>query len=186
VVALNTPSDNRPGSVGRLLPHLRARLSETGEILVQGRTFSGYLGEAGRNPATVLATGDTGYFDDDGYLYVTGRLRERIITAYGRNVSPEWVEAELLAQPGVAQAAVAGDGQTGLRAVLVPSGPDPSALETAVAAANARLPDYARVDTWVPATAPFTVASGQASAGGSPRRAVIEQRYFPQQRVAGT
>lgn len=184
VVALNTPSDNRPGSVGRLLPHLRARLNENGEILVQGRTYSGYLGATARNPASELATGDTGYFDDDGYLYVTGRLRERIITSYGRNVSPEWVEAELMAQPGVAQAAVTGDGQAGLRAVLVPAGDDPSALGKAVSAVNARLPDYARVDTWVAATVPFTVASGQATAGGSPRRAVIEQRYFPQRQAA--
>jgi long-chain acyl-CoA synthetase len=184
-VAMNTPAHNRPGSVGRLLPHVRALISETGEILVQGKTFSGYLGNAARDTSDVLATGDTGYFDPDGYLYVTGRLRERIITAYGRNVSPEWIEAELLSHPAIAQAAVIGNGRLQLLAVLVPSGAQAAAeLETAVAAVNARLPDYARIDTWLLADAPFSTASGELTTGGSPRRDVIEQHYFPQRQVA--
>jgi len=185
VVAMNTPAHNRPGSVGRLLPHVRARISGTGEILVQGKTFSGYLGSAARDDGDVLATGDTGYFDPDGYLYVTGRMRERIITAYGRNVSPEWVEAELLSHPAIAQAAVLGNGRSRLLAVLVPSGAHAAAaLETAVAATNARLPDYARIDTWLLAGAPFSTANGELAPGGSPRRDVIEQHYFPQPQVA--
>jgi len=185
VVAMNTPTHNRPGSVGRLLPHVRARISETGEILVQGKTFSGYLGNAARDASDVLATGDTGYFDPDGYLYVTGRLRERIITAYGRNVSPEWIEAELLSHPAIAQAAVIGNGRLQLLAVLVPSGAQAAAeLETTVAAVNARLPDYARIDTWLLADAPFSTASGELTTGGSLRRDVIEQHYFPQRQVA--
>jgi long-subunit acyl-CoA synthetase (AMP-forming) len=186
VVALNTPDHNRPGSVGRPLPHVRATISDTGEILVQGQTFSGYLGDAPRDPGALLATGDTGYFDADGYLYVTGRLRERIITAYGRNVSPEWVEAELLARPQIAQAAVIGDGRAGLSAVLVPSGADMAALDAAIAATNERLPDYARIAAWLPATAPFSVATGELTAGGSPRRDVIEQRYFPKTQATGS
>lgn len=186
VVALNTPEHNRPGSVGRPLPHVRAVISPAGEILVQGRMFSGYLGEPVRDATSLLATGDTGYFDADGYLYVTGRLRERIITAYGRNVSPEWVEAELLAHPQIAQAAVIGDGRTRLCAVLVPNGADSDALEAAVAATNARLPDYARIDSWLAATAPFTVASGELSTGGSPRREAIERHYFPQRQATAS
>lgn len=181
VVAMNTPADNRPGSVGRPLPHVRALISTAGEILVQGRTFAGYLGGPARDPGAVLATGDTGYFDGDGYLYVTGRMRERIITPYGRNVSPEWVEAELQAHPAVAQAAVFGNDHAQLLAVLVPCGPDAAAaLEAVVADVNRRLPDYARIGHWVCAEAPFATASGELSAGGSPRRGVIEQRYSRQ------
>jgi long-subunit acyl-CoA synthetase (AMP-forming) len=184
VVAVNTPEHNRHGSVGRLLPHVHAVISTSGEILVQGSTFSGYLGEPAREPEDFLATGDTGYFDADGYLYVTGRMRERIITAFGRNVSPEWVEAELLAHPCIAQAAVIGNGHSGLLAVLVPGGTDATGLPAAVAATNARLPDYAQIIAWLPATAPFTRAAGELTAGGSPHRDVIERHYLTQWQVA--
>ena len=185
VVAMNTAAHNRPGSVGKLLPHVRALISETGEILVQGKTFSGYLGDPVRDSGSLLATGDTGYFDADGYLYVTGRMRERIITAYGRNVSPEWIEAELLSHPSIAQAAVLCNEQAQLLAVLVPSGTDAAAgMEAAIAATNARLPDYAQIASWLTAEAPFSTASGQLAPGGMPRRDVIEQHYFPPRRTA--
>ena len=178
VVAVNTPAHNRPGSVGKPLPHLRVRISDAGEILVQGKTFGGYLGGPVRAADAVLATGDTGYLDADGYLHVTGRLRERIITAYGRNVSPEWVEAELLSHPAIAQAAVFGNNLEQLLAVLVPGTPgDAAALDAAVAATNARLPDYARIGGWLAADAPFNTASGELTAGGGPRRDVIERHY---------
>lgn len=181
VVAMNTPADNRPGSVGRPLAHMRVQISATGEILVQGKTFAGYLGEDARDPGALLATGDTGHFDADGFLYVTGRMHERIITPYGRNVSPEWVEAELQAHPAIAQAAVFGRDRPQLLAVLVPSGPDGrTALVAAVADINARLPDYARIGDWVGAAEPFSMASGELAPGGSPRRDVIERRYFQQ------
>lgn len=186
VVALNTPQGNRPGSVGRLLPHLSAEISESGEILVGGQTFTGYLGQAERRPGEVLATGDTGFIDEDGYLYVTGRMRERIITAYGRNVSPEWIEAELTAHADIAQAAVIGDGQRTLQAVLVPATGSHLPLAEAVAGINLRLPDYARIDSWLAANAPFTAANGLATVSGSPRRAKIRQQYFGQQQASGS
>ncbi len=185
VVALNTAAHNRPGSVGKLLPHVRALISETGEILVQGKTFSGYLGDPVRDSGALLATGDTGYFDADGFLYVTGRMRERIITAFGRNVSPEWIEAELLSHPSIAQAAVLGNEQAHLLAVLVPSGTNTTAsMEAAIAATNARLPDYAQITSWLTAETPFSTASGELAPGGTPRRDVIEQHYLPPQRAA--
>lgn len=177
VVALNTPAHNRPGSVGRPLPHVQASISETGEILVQGLTFSGYLGDTARDPASLLATGDSGHIDADGFLYVTGRIRERIITTFGRNVSPEWVEAELLAHPQIAQAAIFADDRGWLCAVLVPSTPDATGMENVIAATNAKLPDYAHIDSWQLAATPFSVSSGELTASGSPRRDVIEQHY---------
>jgi len=181
VVAVNTPAHNRPGSVGRPLPHLRVLISDAGEILVRGKTFAGYLGGAARDATAVLATGDTGFLDADGYLHVTGRMRERIITAYGRNVSPEWIEAELLSHPAIAQAAVFGNGQEQLLAVLVPCAPgDAAALDEAVASTNARLPDYARIGGWLAAGTPFNKASGELTAGGAPQRDVIERHYSGQ------
>jgi long-chain acyl-CoA synthetase len=182
VVAVNTPRANFLGSAGRPLPHMKVRISEQGEIMLAGDTCSQHLhSDAAVTPAE-LATGDLGYLDDDGYLYITGRCRERIITAYGRNISPEWVESELLSHPAIAQAALFGNDMSRLVAVLVAADSGLSddvqaLLEEALDAVNAQLPDYARVDSFIVAAAPFTAANGELSSSGSLRRRVIEEHY---------
>ncbi len=174
VVAVNQPGRQRPGSVGQPLPHVRVRIADDGEIHVSGALFEGYLHDP-RAPDGEWATGDIGHLDAAGYLHLTGRKKNIFITAFGRNVAPEWVEAELTAQPGIAQAAVFGEARPYNVAVLVmrPGG-DPTA---AVAAANRRLPDYAQVREVIVAEAPFTPANGQATANGSLRRDAIAARY---------
>lgn len=171
VVALNTPSDPRPGTVGRPLPHLFVSLAADGEILVSPRPFLGYVGEASA-PET-LATGDLGRFDADGRLQVEGRKANTLITAFGRNVSPEWVESELLSGPEILQAMVLGEGEAALSAIVVARPDlDGHAIQSAIDRANARLPDYARVAEWR-AVPPFDVAAGQVTANGRPRRDVL-------------
>lgn len=182
VVAVNTGRHNYLGSAGRPLPHMKVRISEHGEIMLAGATCCPYLHDRTDAPPRELATGDLGYLDDDGYLYITGRCRERIITAYGRNISPEWVESELLSQPAIAQAALFGNNLDQLVAVLVPDGSVPSSeawsvLQEALDTVNAQLPDYARVDRFILAADAFTAASGELSSSGSLRRRVIEQHY---------
>jgi long-chain acyl-CoA synthetase len=180
VVAVNTPADNRPGSVGKPLPHSRVRIGSNGEIRIRGITFSGYVNGPVHAANTDLCTGDYGYLDDDGYLYVTGRMQDRIITPYGRNVAPEWVESELQAHPDIMQAAVLGNGLSHLYAVLVGRpGVSRQRLNQVVATVNARLPDYARIAGWTLADAPFSPADGTRSETGGLRRAVIEQSYAP-------
>lgn len=176
VVALNTPGDDRPGSVGRLLPHLAARIADDGEILLEGPLYLGLAG-APRAPGP-LATGDIGRLDGDGYLYIEGRKADTLITGFGRNVAPEWVESELLAEPAIGQAVIAGEGAASLVALLVPSSPfvDAAALAAAVAAANARLPDYARVGRWTQVP-PFSAERGLLTGNGRPRRAAILTLY---------
>lgn len=178
VVALNVPGVDRPGTVGRPLPHLRLGLSEEGEILVEGERFLGYLGD-GAPPPGPLATGDLGSIDPDGFVGITGRRRNIYITSFGRNVSPEWPEAELAAEPVIAQAAVFGEAEPQARAVLVPmaGGVDDAALAAAVRRANGRLPDYARIARWVRAAAPFTPANGLATPNGRPRRDAIQSLH---------
>jgi long-subunit acyl-CoA synthetase (AMP-forming) len=104
-----------------------------------------------------------------------GRKKHLLITAYGRNVSPEWVETTLRCQPALLQAAAFGEGQPALSAVLWPVNPlaEDAALQAAVDAANATLPDYARIATWVRGRAAFDAASGLATANGRPQRAAI-------------
>ena len=178
VVALNTPEHNCMGSAGRPLPHNKLRINKDGEIVILGEGFNGYLNASSRNPAEELATGDLGYLDEEGYLYVTGRCRDRIITGYGRNVSPEWIESELQSHPLIAQAAVFGNDMPCLVAVLVlAQSSQQDAVDSVLQEINARLPDYARVWNYVIADEPFSIKSGEFSAGGSPCRAAIEQHY---------
>lgn len=182
VVAVNRPGQERPGSVGKPLAHVQLRIADDGELIVCGPVCAGYLGETlYSDPVRELATGDLGHLDHEGYLYLTGRKKNLFITSYGRNVAPEWVERELCVQPGIAQAAVFGDGKPWNVAVIVPSADSsPAIIEHALHNANRRLPDYAQVCDWVCASQPFTLANGQYTATGRPRRASIWQAYADQ------
>lgn len=177
VVALNTPQARRAGSVGRPLPHSAVRIGEGSEVIVAGALMSGYLGDE-RPPAGEIATGDIGYLDRDGYLFISGRKKDVLITSFGRNVSPEWVEASLTAADSIEQAALFGDGRPWNVAIIVPSGQtEPGAVELAVARANRGLPEYAQVRRWILASEPFVPSTGTATANGRLRRAAIERRY---------
>jgi len=179
VVAVNSPGAHQSGTVGRPLPHVKLRFADDGEILVAGSLFSGYLGRG--EPELVdgyWPTGDTGYLDDDGFLRITGRKKHIFITAFGRNVAPEWVERELTVQRLIAQAVVFGEARPYNVAVLVLRAPaDQHAVQQAVDAANARLPDYARVRRWLLAEAPFSVENGMFTGTGRPRREAIWHAY---------
>lgn len=177
VVCMNRPGQERPGSVGTPLPHARVRIADDGEILVAGALFGGYLGLHEAPPGT-WHTGDTGWLDSDGYLYVNGRKKTAFATAYGRNVSPEWVESELVATRAILQAAVFGEGRDFNVAVIVPTpGASPGQVDSAVDAANARLPDYARIHAWCPAERPFSAHDGLARPTGALDRQAIAARY---------
>lgn len=178
VVSLNRPGQDKPGTAGRVLPHLNVRIAADGEILVEGNAFLGYLG-APANAQNAIATGDLGRLDEDGHLVIEGRKKNVLITAFGRNVSPEWPEAELTAQPVILQAAVFGEALANCCAVLVAADPGLSdaTLQRAVDAANRGLPDYARIGAWVRAAEPFSTANGLATANGRPRRDAIWERF---------
>lgn len=189
VVCLNTPSARRIGTVGRPLPHAGVRIGDDGEVQVRGARMLGYLGEAPPDALAAeawLGTGDLGHFDD-GFLVLHGRRKHQFITAYGRNVNPEWVEAELVQQGAIAQAWVHGEACPENLAVLVPRRADCSdvELEAAVAAANAGLPDYACAHRWLRAEAPFTLANGLLTANGRLRRAALAAHYLPRSGADG-
>ncbi|NWF37176.1 AMP-binding protein [Mariprofundus sp. KV] len=177
VVAVNYKGENRPGSVGKLLPHAQISFADDGEILVSGALFSGYLGDSSF-AGGFWPTGDIGYLDSDGFLYLTGRKKHIFITAFGRNVSPEWVERELSIEPAVAQCCLFGEARPFNVAVIVPrQGVDQSHIEMAVQAANARLPDYARISAWQMAERPFSIADGLWTGTGRVRRKQVYTYY---------
>jgi long-chain acyl-CoA synthetase len=177
VVCLNTPAQRRIGTVGQPLPHVEVRLGAAGQVRVRGPRMLGYLGEAA--PADdFLDTGDLGHFED-GFLVLHGRSKHQFVTAYGRNVNPEWVEAELVQQAPIAQAWLHGEALPANVAVLVPrrDGLPDGVLQAAVDAVNADLPDYAKVHHWLRADTAFTPANGLATANGRLRRAALLERY---------
>jgi long-subunit acyl-CoA synthetase (AMP-forming) len=178
VVALNTPAARRIGSVGQPLPHVQLEIDSRAEIHVSGAAVCGYVG--GSNVPQRFATGDLGYLDTDGYLFVNGRRKNVFITSFGRNVSPEWVESELAVQAPIAQIAVFGEARPWNVAVVVPMPGAPANtadIQAAVDRANERLPDYARVSDWLCAAEPFTAGNGLLTPNGRNRRAAIWDRY---------
>jgi long-subunit acyl-CoA synthetase (AMP-forming) len=178
VTTLNTPGNNRPGSVGKPLPHIKVTVSNDGEVLIQSSACSGYLGQQNITHDQIWHTGDLGYLDKEGYLYLTGRKRNVFITAMGRNVSPEWVERELVLAPEILQVAVFGEAQPRNVAVIVTRpGISSETIRQVIKAANQSLPDYARVSDFIIAAEPFSPANQQLSGTGRNRRENIYRAY---------
>ena len=119
VVALNRPGDRVPGTVGRPLPGLVIRIEE-GEIVVRGPSvMERYV--HGAPAGGIWRTGDVGEIATDGRLTVRGRLDNVIVTPMGRNISPEWIEALLAADPRIAHCVVTHIEGPHLTACLVPT-----------------------------------------------------------------
>ena len=120
----NPPADNRVGTVGRPLPGVEVRLGDDGEILVRGGNVClGYFEDAASTAELLDAdgwmhSGDLGTLDEDGYLHLTGRKKDLIITAAGQNVAPQEIEMELRANPLISEAVVIGEGRRYLTALI--------------------------------------------------------------------
>lgn len=119
VVALNRPSERKPGTVGKPLPGLDVYILGD-EVIVRGTSIMDrYL--HGKLAGVTWRTGDVGEIDADGFLKICGRRDNVIVTATGRNISPEWIEALIAADPRVQCALVTHTGSTQLDVLLVPS-----------------------------------------------------------------
>lgn len=124
----NPPDDNRVGTVGPPIPGDRVRIADDGEILVQGgNVCMGYF----RDPAATaelidrdgwMHSGDVGHLDDAGYLTVTGRKKDLIITAHGQNIAPQEIETDLRRHELISEAIVIGEGRRYLTAILTLDG----------------------------------------------------------------
>ncbi len=110
----NLPGANRLGSVGRAVPGTELRIAPDGEVLVRdAKLFTEYTGRPDATAETLiegwLYSGDLGRLDEDGYLFITGRKKDLIITAGGKNISPAAIEAALEAVPMIEHAVIYGD-----------------------------------------------------------------------------
>jgi long-chain acyl-CoA synthetase len=122
-ISVNTMSAQRIGTVGRPIPGQTIRIADDGEILVRGPVvFRGYHGNPDATAEAVtdgwFHTGDVGELDEAGFLRITGRKKEIIVTAGGKNVAPAVLEDRLRAHPLVGQVLVVGDGQPFIAALV--------------------------------------------------------------------
>lgn len=170
VVALNVPGAEGEGTVGKPLSHVEVRVDDRRHILVRGNDHLGYLGEE-PDDHEWLDTGDLGAMDTAGFLSVNGRAKNLLITSFGRNISPEWLESELVQALGAHQAVVFGDGDPNPSAlVVIRDGRSPEQLRGALATLNAGLPDYARLEAVYIRRQLLTQAQGHWTANGRPVR----------------
>ncbi|MFJ1865817.1 AMP-dependent synthetase/ligase [Streptomyces sp. NPDC088097] len=209
VCTVNSPEDFRTGSVGRPIEGLELKLAEDGEVLTRGETvFAGYLRPDGTLEPVAdedgwFATGDVGRLDEDGFLWITDRKKELIITSTGKNVSPALVENTLKAHPLIGQALAHGDGRSYLVALLVldpelaPLWAAARGIETgsaaglaahpevlaevdrAVAAANARLNRTEQVKRHRVLGEEWGPETGELTPSLKLRRSVLRARYGP-------
>src|SRR5215210_8222028 len=123
VATVNTPEEYRLGSVGKPLPGVEVRIAEDGEVLLRGANiFKGYYKNAEATGEALedgwLHTGDLGHLDDGGFLYITGRKKDILITAGGKNITPANLENGLKQNRWISQAVVVGDRRPYLAALL--------------------------------------------------------------------
>jgi long-chain acyl-CoA synthetase len=203
----NTPAEFRLGTVGRPVAGMEVRIAEDGEILVRGPlTTPGYQGRPDLTADLIddggwLHTGDIGAIDADGFLSVTDRKKELIITAGGENVPPAAVENALVAHPLIGQALAYGDGRPYVIALLTLDGEaapgwarargitadslaalaaDPQVLAevaAGVAAANERLARVQQVKRWHLLPAEWTAETGELTPTLKLRRRVVHAKY---------
>ncbi len=181
VVSLNTGSNNKPGSSGKVLPHVSVN-SCNGELEVSGNTFLGYLEQPDSWGLQAVKTGDVGHIDSDGFVIVEGRSKNILISSFGRNISPEWVESELMASGVFQQALVLGDGRPFCVALLLPCNKTlaDDELLGAVEGVNKSLPDYARVESWIHLDQPLSIQDGFLTENGRFRRDKIAEHFINQ------
>lgn len=204
---INRPGRTRLGTVGQPMRGMEVRLAEDGEILVRGGTvFAGYLKDQQATAETLsdgwLHTGDVGEFDDAGYLRITDRKKDLIITAGGKNISPSNIETELQKSELVAHAVVIGDRRPFVSALLtldpegwrrfaeahgLPAEPGEvlenatviEQLQADVNAVNARLSNVEQVKKWCVLLNDFQ-AGDELTPTLKVRRKVVTEKYKEQ------
>jgi long-chain acyl-CoA synthetase len=208
-VTSNSKDAFKAGSVGRVLADVEVKLAEDGELLVRGPiVFLGYLQVDGSIKPDVdedgwLATGDIGTIDENGYVTITDRKKELIITSSGKNIAPTKIEGMLKEHALVGQAVAIGDdrpyvtalivlddesmpGWAAANGVEVPEGTSLAdhpkvreEIEAAVESANSRLARIEQIKRYQVITTAWTPESGELTPTLKLKRRVINERYAP-------
>jgi long-chain acyl-CoA synthetase len=199
VAALNPLDQPRPGSIGKPLPGVEFRFGDDGELLIRSPClFSCYFGDAATTAEVLrdgwLHTGDIGYRDTAGFLYITGRKKELIVSSTGKKVYPARVEALFKMEPLISQVLLIGDdlphltalftinptvaetlkGMDALRGMplpeLITAAPVMMEVQRLVARANQQLAPFEQVRKWRILERDFTIEDGELTATMKVRR----------------
>ncbi len=204
VLTVNPQTAPRLGTVGRALSHVELRIADDGEILARGpNLMQGYYGQPEATAAAIrdgwLYTGDIGRLDDDGYLIITDRKKDLLITASGKNVAPQPIEQRLKQHPLVAEAMLIGDRRHFISAVIVPDFPALVAkfgmsadaghqdiveradildlFDEVIQGVNVKLPNYEQIKKVALLPTEFSVATGELTPTLKVKRRVVEEKW---------
>ncbi len=210
VITVSSADARKKGSSGRAIPDVEIRIADDGEILTRGpHVMQGYWQNEAATGEMIdadgwLATGDLGHLDEDGFLFITGRKKEIIVTAAGKNVAPALLESLLTEDPLIIQAMIVGDDRRYLSALIVP---DPDHLkaeikrrwlvafstkgylqhakvqkmyEEIIARRLAELSHHEQVRRFTLLDRGFTIESGELTPKSSLRREVIAKNFAPE------
>jgi long-chain acyl-CoA synthetase len=206
ILTVNPPDAPRAETVGRPLPNVELRIAEDGEILARGpNIMAGYYNKPEATADVVkdgwLATGDIGTIDAAGYLRITDRKKDLLVTSGGKNIAPQPIEHVLTRSPLIAEAVVLGDRQKYVAALIVPDfaalerrlqglgrppapreelveRPDVIALyQEVVDALNRELSPFERIKRMALLPSEFTIESGELTPTLKVKRRVVEERW---------
>ena len=189
VLATNSPHHRRTGSVGKPISDVEMRIADDGEILVRGPgLMQGYWQSPEATVASVdesgwFRTGDLGWMDKSGYIFVTDRKQDLLTLADGRTLSPRPIE-NLLMGSGIEHAVIIGESRPFPVVLLTlhpeaPEGPD-TWIEDRIRMANLQLPEELRIRKWQVLDRRLSVADGELTATMKPRRDQIRRRFAEQ------
>jgi len=205
VLTVNSLSEPKLGTVGRVIPNVELKVAEDGEILAKGpNVMGGYYGKPSATREAIIDgwfhTGDIGSFDAEGYLTITDRKKEIIVTAAGKNVAPAPIESRLKKASIVAEAILVGDRRRFVGALLVPDfeilrtmldsvSPEVPLSEIVKSQAvidlfnnivrelNADLPGYEQIKRFALLPAEFGISTGELTPTMKVKRKVVSEKW---------
>jgi len=185
---VNRPTAFRFGTVGKPLPGVEVRIAEDGEILLRSNTvFAGYYHEPEATREVLddegfVHTGDVGHLDDDGYLVITDRKKDIIVTAGGKNVAPQNLENELKAHKIVSQAVIVGDRKPYIAALItldpeIATDDARAEVQRAVDAVNAERSRFEQIKRFAILPREFTLEDDEITPTLKLRRKVVLDHF---------
>jgi len=207
VIAVNTPKNYRHGSVGKPIEGVQVKLAEDGEICVRGpNVMKGYYNKPEAtaeaiDPEGFFHTGDVGRLDDDGYLYITDRKKDLIVTSAGKKIAPQPIEGLLKTHPLITELVMVGTGHNFPGAIVVPNFEalgraaaeagipnesrekliaDPRAteiIEKAIASMSGDLAQYEKIKKVTLLPKDFSIEAGELTPTLKVKRRVVEEKY---------
>lgn len=209
IVCCHSLDDCRLGTVGKPLPGIRVKIAENDEILVQGpNVMKGYLNKPTETEKVIdqqgwFHTGDQGKVDEDGNLIITGRIKELIVTSYGKKIAPAPIEAMMTKSSYISQAMLCGNERKYLVGVIVPDrdrmvhhakermipfdsyqallGRDEikELVKHEIKRATRHLPSYEQMKSFILIPEPFSVENGMMTPTLKLRREQVIKQYTP-------